>query len=58
MMLKFYINKNIFFFSHLENLQPYEYLTVATSPTLMVTGSSSYWKSVHVDGLKPGGSYS
>lgn len=33
-------------------------LTVATSPTLMVTGSSSYLKSVSVDGLNPGGSYS
>lgn len=58
MISKFHINKNISISSQLENLQPYKYLTVATSPTLMVTGSSSYWKSVHVDGLKPGGSYS
>ena len=35
-----------------------KFLTVATSPTLIVTGSSSYWKSVHVEGLNPGGSYS
>lgn len=53
-------NTKILYFIHV----PFKYesidkfLTVATSPTLIVTGSSSYWKSVHVEGLNPGGSYS